>query len=62
MVMVVLVTQLGLIGTAGHRVVMMVMMMVIVIVMGAGGCDGSSVLVIGVVPKRINFPLLMLFR
>lgn len=60
MVMVVLIGQLSLIGTAGYRVVMVMMVMVIVIMMDTGGSDGS-VLVTGVVPKGVDLALLMLF-
>lgn len=62
MVMVVLIGQLSLVGTAGYRVVMVMMVMVIVIMMDTGGSDGSgSVLVTGVVPKGVDLALLMLF-
>lgn len=63
MVMV-LMCQLGLVGTAGYRVMMMVMMvMMIVVVVGTSGGDGGSgVLMIGIVPKGIHLSLLMLLR
>ncbi|KAL0111352.1 hypothetical protein PUN28_012915 [Cardiocondyla obscurior] len=55
--MMMLVRQLGLIGTARYRIMMMVMMMImmmmIVIVMGTSGSDGGS----GVLMIRI--PLLL---
>lgn len=60
MIVVMLMGQLGLVGTARHRVVMVMVMMMIVIVMSASGDSGGGVLVIGIVPKRVNLSLLML--
>jgi len=61
MVMVILIGQLSLIGTAGYRIVMVMMMMMIVIMMDTGGSDGGgSMLLTGVVPKGVDLALLML--
>jgi len=65
--MMMLMCQLGLIGTAGYRVVMMMMMMMmmmmIMVMMGTSGSDsGSGMLMIGIVPKGIHLSLLMLLR
>lgn len=59
-----LMCQLGLIGTARYRVMMMMMvMMMIVVVVGTSGSDGGSgVLMIGIVPKGVHLSLVMLFR
>jgi len=59
MMMMMLMSQVGFVGTAGHRIMVMMMMMVIVIVMGTSAGNGGM-LIVRIVPKGIDLSLLML--